>query len=173
MKEDINKFLAKLSAVILVGLLAVVGILCLIGFLIGGRVTALHMVLFAASSAALSLLAAFVLFRNEKERRTTAAIVAFIVFIAAFCSGYGFLNELSRSNEYTEYQSTVTYVGVEYKQIVFERVYFTDRNGSETYKTVFQTLNQENYYDDGTPINVKEYQGGFGYPVYEISIIKE
>ena len=165
-----NKLLIKLTAVILVGLLLVIGALCLIGFLIGGRLTWLHFALFAACSLLYGAAAGYVLLGDEKEKRTTAIVVAFLLFFGLFWSGYGCLNTLSRSNDFLEYQSTVTYIDLPARQLLFETVYFTDSEGQEAHKTVLQALNTENYYDDGVAITVKEYQGGFGYPTYEITL---
>lgn len=172
MKEDINKFLAKLSAVILVGLLLVVGIDCLIGFTLGGKIGILHVALFFIASFVLGTLASIFLYIKDRviEMPKTAIITSMAIFFLVLCLGYGGINSISKSSDYLEYQTVISYVETPYKTF-HNNYYFEDLNGE---RQVFRRIMGTGVdYEYGDKINVKEYQGGFGYPVYEISIIKE
>lgn len=157
-------------AVILVGLVAVTGIICLIGFTIGGRMHPVHFAIFLAASLALGTAASVVLYMKDQviEMPKNAVIIATLLFFFAFIGGYPALNSVSKEAEYISYQSEVTEVSYSYRNIVFETVHFKDSEGNEAKKIAFQTLNADEDYDFGTKIQVKQWQGGFGYPVYEI-----
>lgn len=172
MKEDMNKFLAKLAAVILVGLLLVVGIDSLIGSTVGGKIGMPHIILFFIASFVLGTLGSIFLFIKDRviEMPKNAILISMAVFFLAFCLGYGGLNSISKSSDYLEYQTVISYVKTPYKTF-HNNYYFEDLNGEQQ---VFRRIIGTGVdYEYGDKINVKEYQGGFGYPVYEISIIKE
>ncbi len=169
-----NKFLVKITAVVLIGLLVVTGLLCLVGFKIGGELGALHIGIFFGLSILVGGSAVMIIYNDSEHREklsSTALIFAIIICMLLFWKGYGWLNSLSAGNEVKEYKSVVTYVGIPYRSFFAEEVEFENPEGEECKKRMFALPGDG--YETGDIINVKERMGGFGYTVYEIKFIEQ
>lgn len=163
-----NKFLAKLTAVILVGLLFVIGVDCLIGITLGGAIRPLYIVLFFAASVAAGVVGGLVLFGKEGQKTRTAAFVIAVIIILLMYGCYGALNSISKGSDYVTYQTEVT-ATEHYRYTIFDTVMFTDSRGNTARVKKFDAVAADDFkYEEGKAIRVTEWKGGFGYPVYEI-----
>ena len=148
-----------------------------IGLIIGGHLSK-HLFAFVALSIIISAISLLAIsgkekFKSKKAPWLMVGVIAFFIFVS-FAVSYDFLNLKTSNPKYEEYQSTVT--TTVYSRDNFFEVFFTDKNGNEANDKIFTLkyiiLSDEEEADmlkAGDTITVREYQGGFGYPIYRIS----
>lgn len=162
----------KILITVILLLCAVIGTDCIIGFTIGKKIGAVHILILTAIHLILSYLA-IVFIKGSEYKKTTgykeALIITTIGLVALSAVMYGGFNRLSAGNESVEYETCVEYTD-QYRGIMFMQVYFNDMQGNTACVSDKNILwiDEDTYPEDGTPITIREKQGGFGYPVYEI-----
>ena len=167
-----NRFLVKITAVVLVGLLIITGLICLIGFTIGDKIGVLHAVIFFGLSVLLGGSAVMFIFRNSEYREKLSVkvmLLGIFICLLLFWNGYGWINSLSAANEVKEYNSVVNSARTPYRSFFTEYVKFDNPEGEECEKKIYEFPGDG--YESGDKIKVKERLGGFGYPIYEIKKI--
>ncbi len=115
---------------------------------------------------------------KEKKAPWAAVIVIAIISFIVINEAYSNMNVNLASSDYTEYKTTVTHTM--YGRTHLFEVYFDDLNGNEgmdsvhTMKYVIE-FDEENSdrLEEGDEITVREYKGGFGYPVYRIQELND
>lgn len=164
--KELKIFLSVISS-----LLLSVGFDCLFGFTAGGEAGVLYVALLILFSFSCAALAVFIVNgRDYFKGSYRAALVWTAIGICAFTYFlYSPLNSLSKSQEYTQYSAEVVWIS-QYKGFLSEDITLRDGRGNE-FST--QTLEaQISIYDDdfqeGSEVVVREYEGGFGFPVYEL-----
>lgn len=169
MNRTLKIFISVLSAVFISVIFN-----CLYGFLIGGQKNVTYYCLCIAVSVLLSLGFTAGINGKEylKEKNYSVLIVVAVGLLVLFSALYNPLNSLSKSNDFAEYQSEITYVGAGgNKSFVLDDVTFLDRNGKEITKrqvTEPISFDDEPVFEEGKGITVREYMGGFGFSVYEL-----
>ena len=174
--SNLNKKLVKLILVIIIGALLVVGICTAIGLTIGGAPSLGKQAIFAAAGFLLGYCSVWVLFPEKRKAArlpVESVLAATVIFLILFRFGYDGLNRMTAETKYAEYQTVIT--GVDYRHRSWtEEIFFTDRNGNEVSLTrMSPILYTEDEPEEGKTATVRERQGGFGYPVYEITEINE
>jgi hypothetical protein len=166
----VNKIL-KASLLITVYLFLIIGFDCLYGFLIGGYATWLHLLLSAICAIAFSfLLTALIL--SFKQIKTEKFVILFIVFSLIFVSFsklmYNPLNDISAGDDYVEYESEILEIGTLSTSFFFEadfKLELKDKNNKTIQINIYSPIIT---YSEGDIVTIREKQGGFGYPIYEI-----
>ena len=181
--KTVNKTKRNVIKVLLIAVLVfalVIAFDFLIGLIIGGSPYR-NIVLFAALSIIISLLCTFAYFGKEKFKQIKASLLSVITIsflvLLLFAVSYNCFNELTADNNYEEYKATVT--ETLYGRDNHFEVFFTDKNGNEASDEIF-TLKyiilsdeeEEEMLKAGDTITVREYRGGFGYPIYRISELR-
>ena len=158
----------KITAVIIIDLLVLSVLYCIYGFTIGGKPELLTNVPYTIfSSITLTVVSIFTyLFITKRAigKNVSPFLLVGILFVAYFASVgmYNLGNEFLTLEKPTEYTSTI--INVEQKRTGKNShyvIYFNDNNG----KTVSIT-DEYNAPKIGASIEVKEYSGAFGYPVF-------
>lgn len=158
----------KITAVILIDLLVLSVLYCIYGFTIGGKPELLANVPYTIFSSiiltAVSIFTYLFITKRAIGKNVSPFLLVGILFISYFASVgvYNWGNEFLSLEEPAEYKSTV--INVEQKRTGKSShyvIYFNDNNG----KTVAIT-DEYNAPAIGASIEVKEYSGAFGYPVF-------
>ena len=158
----------KITAVILIDLVILSVMYCIYGFTIGGKPEIIANVPYTIFSSitltAVSIFTYLFITKRAIGKSVSPILLVGIWFIAYSASVgiYNLGNEFLNIEEPTEYESTV--INVEQKSSGKSSHYvisFNDSNGNKV--TV-----RDDYYapEIGEPINVKEYSGAFGYPIF-------
>lgn len=162
----------KILITVILLLFAVISADCIIGFTIGNKIGAMHIVILTAIHIILSSLA-IVFIKGSEYRKTAgykeALIITTIGLVALSAVMYGGFNKMSAGSESVEYETYVEYTN-QYRGIMFMQVYFNDVQGNTACVSDKNILwfDEDTYPEYGTPLTIREKQGGFGYPVYEI-----
>lgn len=151
---------------------AIIGFVCLVGFTIGNRFGWFHLCFFAGISAIISYLS--ILFINGRDfvkskKLKEPLIILVIALTVIFNFMYNGINELGAGNEVTTYDTKVeySYTGRQFHTDIG----FYDKNGNmqeiRDYTQIW--TDDESCPEEGAIITIEERQGGFGYPVFEMT----
>lgn len=162
----------KILITVILLIFAVIGIDCAVGFTIGGRIRLIHILIIVTVSLVLTFLS--ILFINGKGYEKSGSyketlILVTIGLVAVCCVMYTGLNRLSASNDTVVYDTYIESSNHYYRSIFME-IIFEDRDGNmaSAYDKNIIWFDDDSYPDEGVPITIRERQGGFGYPVYDI-----
>lgn len=165
----------KILITVILLVFAVIGIDCIIGFTIGGEIRLIHIVILVAIHLVLTYLS--ILFINGKEYEKSdgykeALILITIGLVAISYVMYGGLNRLSASNDSVVYDTYIEETNT-YEKTIFTEVGFRDRNNNlgHAWDKTIMWYDDDSFPEEGAPITIREKQGGFGYPVYELVAI--
>lgn len=158
----------KITAAILIDLVVLSVMYCVYGFTIGGKPEFIANIPYTIFSSitltAVSIFTYLFITKHTIGKNVSPILLVGIWFIAYFASVgiYNFGNEFLNLDKPTEYESTV--ITVEQKSSGKSSHYvisFNDSNGNKV-------AVRDDYYapEIGATINVKEYSGAFGYPIF-------
>ena len=154
------------------GLIAIIAFCCLYGFTIGGNDIICVIFLIISSLFISYLIFAFIFGKDfikiEKAKRFAVGVV-FGVFAISFFT-YNGLNRISADESKTvEYETEITYFSSGYRGP--DTIYFINSQGTEAdvdYLDAFISFEEEVYPSEAEFVCIRETQGGFGYPIYEV-----
>lgn len=165
----------KILITVILLIFAVIGVDCIIGFTIGGEIRLIHIVILVAIHLVLTYLS--ILFINGKEYEKSdsykeALILITIGLVAISYVMYGGLNRLSASNDSVVYDTYIEETN-SHEKTIFTEIGFRDRNNNlaHAWDKIIIWYDDDTFPREGVPITIRERQGGFGYPVYEIVAI--
>lgn len=168
-------YVKKLGIILI--LLSILISVCAFGFIIGGEKGAAFYFLFGALSLVISF--AITAFINGKKYAAGAwrskAVIALAIGIFIICTIlYNPMNGFTKGSDFIEYEAEITRVSAYRAEPI--RIYFNDSQGNE--RSVWDLYgnivsDDERMPVEGKIINIREYEGGFGFPHYDWTDIHE
>ncbi|MGN1328463.1 MAG: hypothetical protein ACI4V4_02060 [Eubacterium sp.] len=160
----------KIPLSIITYLLSIVLFDCFYGFVISGYAGWLQLLLSVICGTVISFILAIFIFKRKNiktEKFRIFLIVAMILFVSLARIIYNPLNKIA-SNDYISYETKIVRMQALYATFFFDpdfAIYVENQNGEEIEIDINSPIIT---YDEGDVITIKEIQGGFGYPIYEI-----
>lgn len=161
---------------------------CLYGFCIGGKIgfygnykNNIIYFSFAIVAALIAMILNFVFICGKdtfSDKKKVQSLLLFAVLVASVMAAtYAPLNTISADKDAVEYESVITEIN-NYKSIVSYDLSFIDNKGEEISTTlyfgnVYQDFGDDRIAEKGTQILVREKNGGFNFPVYDITFVFE
>ena len=156
------------------GLIAIVAFSCLYGFTIGGNNATWAICLIAWSLLITASIFFFIFGKTFIKNQILIEIAVGVLTVVAVLSyfTYGGLNRISADESKTvEYEAEITYYDVRTagQSIGPNSVDFINQQGNKVRVDYYRAfINDDVIVDEAKFVLIREIQGGFGYPIYEV-----
>lgn len=166
----------KIIIAVFADIILLISFICFFGFVIGGAMSLITYIAFALFSVVCAVLTLLFTdskaFYKSKKLKEITFIIAFVMFFIC-CGLYPNMNTLSAGEVEVEYESEILNAYTP-KGGISGYIVVEDENGNTVeIADYYPSSIFDEYGDIVKKAHIKKRMGGFGYPIYEISYIKE
>lgn len=163
----------KIMIAVIADLLLLVAAVCAFGFTIGGKPKLLYILYAAVCSIVLSYLSIILIKGKACDKGSSflqSLVILAIVSTACMYLTYNAINAFAADSQYKEYETTVEYF-TSTDRILGSSVGFYNQAGELVETSDYNAVwtDDESVPAAGAELTIREYNGAFNYPKYEIA----